>query len=112
MHTEVTAIKVMLLAAPVLATSSLAVSAQPAPPRKTSPTGQPAALPAAQPSSPANLAGQDATYLTRQLEAFREGTHVHEQMPVIAKTLCDTQIADVAAYYNAVQIEVIKVPGQ
>ena len=48
----------------------------------------------------ANLAGQDATYLTRQLEAFREGTRVHEQMSVIAKTLSDTQMADVAAYYT------------
>lgn len=61
---------------------------------------------------PANLAGQDATYLTRQLEAFREGTRVHEQMSVSAKTLSDTQMTDVAAYYNAVQVEVVNVPGQ
>ena len=60
----------------------------------------------------ANLAGQDATYLTRQLEAFRAGTRVNEQMSVIAKTLTDQQVADVAAYYNAVQIEVVKVPGR
>ncbi len=60
----------------------------------------------------ANLAGQDATYLTRQLEAFREGTRVHEQMSVIAKMLSDTQMADVAAYYNAVEVEVVRVPGQ
>jgi len=59
----------------------------------------------------ANLAGQDATYLTRQLEAFRGGGRVHEQMSVIAKGLSDGQIADVAAYYGAVQIEVVKVPG-
>lgn len=60
----------------------------------------------------ANLAGQDATYLTPQLEAFREGTRVHEQVLVIAKPLSDTRMADVAAYYNAVQIEVVHVPGQ
>ncbi len=60
----------------------------------------------------ANLAGQDATYLTRQLEAFREGTRVHEQMSVIAKMLSGSQMADVAAYYNAVEIEVVRVPGQ
>lgn len=59
----------------------------------------------------ANLAGQDATYLTRQLQAFREGTREHEQMSVIAKDLSDAQMADVAAYYNAVQIEVVKVPS-
>ena len=58
----------------------------------------------------ANLAGQDATYLTRQLEAFRGGARTHEQMSVIAKGLSNAQITDVAAYYNAVQIEVVKVP--
>ncbi len=31
-------------------------------------------------------------------------------MSVIAKTLSDTQMADVAAYYSAVQIEVVNVP--
>ena len=58
----------------------------------------------------ANLAGQDATYLSRQLLAFRGGERVHEQMSLIAQTMSDQQIADVAAYYNAVQIEVVKVP--
>lgn len=60
----------------------------------------------------ANLAGQDATYITAQLVAFREGTRVNEQMSVVAKTLTDAQIADLAAFYNAIQIEVVKVPGQ
>lgn len=59
----------------------------------------------------ANLAGQDATYLTRQLQAFRDGGREHEQMTVIAKGLSDAQMTDVAAYYNAVQIEVVKVPA-
>ncbi len=59
----------------------------------------------------ANLAGQDATYLTRQLEAFREGSRVNEQMSVVAKTLTDQQIANLAAFYSAIQIEVVKVPG-
>ncbi len=58
----------------------------------------------------ANLAGQDATYVTRQLTAFRSGERVHEQMSVIAKTLSDQQIADVAAYYGAIQIEVVRTP--
>ena len=60
----------------------------------------------------ANLAGQDPTYLTRQLQAFRAGARVNEQMSLIAKTLTDQQIADVAAYYAAVKIEVVGVPGQ
>jgi len=59
----------------------------------------------------ANLAGQDAAYLTRQLQAFRNGGREHEQMSVIAKGLSDAQMTDVAAYYNAVQIEVVKVPA-
>ena len=60
----------------------------------------------------ANLAGQDATYVTAQLVAFREGTRVNEQMSVVAKTLTDAQIADLGAFYNAIKIEVVKVPGQ
>ena len=59
----------------------------------------------------ANLAGQDATYLTRQLDAFRSGARTNEQMSVIAKTITDQQSADVAAYYNAIRIEVVSTPG-
>lgn len=60
----------------------------------------------------ANLAGQDATYLTRQLEAFRGGARVNEQMSVVAKALTDPQIANLAAFYNAIRIEVTSVPGR
>lgn len=60
----------------------------------------------------ANLAGQDATYLQRQLVAFRSGERKHEVMSVIAAGLTDKQIADAAAYYAAVQIQVVKVPGK
>lgn len=59
----------------------------------------------------ANLAGQDATYVARQLEAFRAGTRVNEQMTVVSQTLTDEQIANLAAFYGAIQIEVVKVPG-
>ena len=58
----------------------------------------------------ANLAGQDAGYLSRQLAHFRDGTREHEQMSVIARTLSDVQVADVSAYYGAITIEVTKVP--
>lgn len=60
----------------------------------------------------ANLAGQDATYITRQLTAFRDGSRVNEQMSVVAKTLTDDQIANLAAFFNAIQVEVVQVPGQ
>lgn len=58
----------------------------------------------------ANLAGQDATYLTRQLEAFRGGARVNEQMSIVAKTLTDPQITNLAAFYNAIRIEVVTPP--
>lgn len=60
----------------------------------------------------ANLAAQDAGYLTRQLLAFRSGERVNEQMSLVAKPLTDQQIADVAAYYAAITIKVTSVPGQ
>ena len=60
----------------------------------------------------ANLAAQDATYLTRQLLAFRSGERVNEQMSIVAQPLTDEQIADVAAYYNAIKIEVTSIPGR
>lgn len=59
----------------------------------------------------ANLAGQDATYTTRQLEAFRSGARVHELMTVVSKGLTDEQIANLAAFYGAIQVEVVRVPG-
>lgn len=60
----------------------------------------------------ANLAGQDATYLTRQLTAFRGGERVNEQMSLVAKALTDAQIADLAAFYAAIRVEVLSVPGR
>ena len=59
----------------------------------------------------ANLAGQDATYLTRQLQAFRSGARVHELMTVVSKTLTDEQVADLAAFYAKIEVEVVRVPG-
>lgn len=59
----------------------------------------------------ANLAGQDAGYLARQLEAFRSGARVHELMTVVSKGLTDKQVADLAAFYSAIQVEVVRVPG-
>lgn len=59
----------------------------------------------------ANLAGQTAIYVTNQLRAFRSGDRKHEQMNVIAAELTDPQIADLAAWYEAIQIDVT-VPGR
>lgn len=53
-----------------------------------------------------HLAGQPQTYLVAQLKAFRSGARQHEVMTVIAKPLSDVDIADLAAWYASLEIEV------
>ena len=53
-----------------------------------------------------NIGGESATYLTRQLTAFRSGERKHEQMSVIAASLSDADIDDVAAWYSSVEFTV------
>jgi len=60
---------------------------------------------AAAPDAP-NLAGQPAIYLSAQLKAFRSGARKHEVMSVIAKPLTDAEIADLAAWYASLKVEV------
>ncbi len=62
-----------------------------------------------QPDAP-NLAGQPEFYLRDQLRAYRSGKRVHEVMAVIAKPLTDAEIAELAAYYSAIAIELKKKP--
>jgi cytochrome c553 len=50
-----------------------------------------------------NLAGQDEDYLSEQLKNFRSGARQNETMSVIAKPLSDTEIANLAAYYNSLK---------
>jgi cytochrome c553 len=57
-----------------------------------------------------NLAGQPAAYLQRELRNYRAGTRRNEMMSVAAKNLSDADIADLAAYYSSIQIEVKAVP--
>ncbi len=51
-----------------------------------------------------NLAGQPEVYLAEQLQAYRAGERGHEQMSLIAADLTDDEIADLAAYYAAIEI--------
>ncbi|MBP0615358.1 c-type cytochrome [Jiella mangrovi] len=51
-----------------------------------------------------NLAGDSAYYITEQLKAFRSGQRQHEQMSIIAKGLSDADIADLAAWYAAIEV--------
>jgi cytochrome c553 len=48
-----------------------------------------------------HIGGENPAYIMHQLTAFREGTREHEMMTVVAKTLTDQQIADVAAWYSS-----------
>jgi cytochrome c553 len=58
---------------------------------------------AVQPDAP-NLAGQNPTYVAAQLGQFRSGERKHEQMNIIAAQLTDRQIADLAAWYAAIEL--------
>lgn len=53
-----------------------------------------------------NLAGQPEGYLVEQLKAFRSGKRANEVMAVIAKPLSDAEIAELAAWYASVRIEI------
>lgn len=60
---------------------------------------------AAAPETP-NLAGDPEGYLVRQLRAFRSGARQHEVMGVMAKSLSDADIADLAAWFASLKVEV------
>jgi cytochrome c553 len=52
-----------------------------------------------------NLAGQPATYIGIQLRHYRDGQRKHEVMSVMAKPLSDTDIDNLAAWFNSIKIE-------
>jgi cytochrome c553 len=62
-----------------------------------------------QPDAP-NLAMQPEMYLVKAMKDYRSRARRHEQMNVAADALSEKEIADVAAYYAAIEIEVIKKP--
>ncbi len=53
-----------------------------------------------------NIAGSPALYIEKQLKAFRSGERSEENMSVVAKPLSDADIADLAAWYSGLQVEV------
>lgn len=57
-----------------------------------------------------NLAGQVEPYLVKALTEYRDGTRRNEIMNVVAKPLIDAEIANLAAYYGSIQIDVLP-PG-
>jgi cytochrome c553 len=58
-----------------------------------------------------NLAGQKAGYTTAQLQHYRSGERKHELMTVVSQGLTDAQIADLAAWYEAIEVTAT-VPGR
>lgn len=46
-----------------------------------------------------NLAGQYSTYIAKELRKFQSGARKHQIMSVMAKTINDFDLADVAAYF-------------
>jgi cytochrome c553 len=53
-----------------------------------------------------HLAGQPALYLAAQLRAYRSGERKHAVMNVMAKPLSDADIANLAAWFSSIRIEV------
>lgn len=53
-----------------------------------------------------HIGGEQASYIAVQLTAFRDGTRTHEMMSVVAASLTDQQIANLAAWYSAQRITV------
>ena len=51
-----------------------------------------------------SLAGQHATYITRQLNAFRAGERKNDLMSPMAMILSDEDVADLAAYFAAQKV--------
>ena len=57
-----------------------------------------------------NIAGQTEPYLVVQLQAFKSGARKNDAMSVVAPSLSDNDIDDLAAYFSAIEINVVKVP--
>jgi cytochrome c553 len=59
-----------------------------------------------------NIAGQTEPYLITQLQAFKAGLRKNDAMSVVIPPLSDQDLEDLAAYYSAIEIQIVKVPGE
>ena len=59
-----------------------------------------------------NIAGQNEQYLIKQLTAFKNGERQNEMMSLVAPSLSDKDIENLASYYSAIEIKVVSVPGK
>jgi cytochrome c553 len=58
-----------------------------------------------------NIAGQTEPYLVVQLQAFKSGARKNDAMSVVAPSLSDQDIDDLAAYFSAIEISIVKMPN-
>jgi cytochrome c553 len=58
-----------------------------------------------------NIAAQIEPYIVAQLQAYKSGMRKNDAMSVVAPSLSDTDIEDLAAYFSAIEINVVKMPG-
>ena len=59
-----------------------------------------------------NIAGQTEPYLVTQLQAFKSGTRKNEAMSLVAPSLSDEDVEDLAAYFSAIEVQIVKIPGE
>ena len=57
-----------------------------------------------------NLAGQSELYLVKALKDYRSGARKNDMMSLVAPTLEDKDIDDLAAYYAAIEVTVAPPP--
>jgi cytochrome c553 len=53
-----------------------------------------------------HLSGQPEFYLIKSMNDYRQGVRKHDMMTLVVKNLTDQDIADLAAYYAAIEISV------
>jgi cytochrome c553 len=46
------------------------------------------------------------------MQAFKTGVRKNDAMSVVMPPLSDADIEDLAAYYSAIEIKIVKVPGE
>jgi cytochrome c553 len=57
-----------------------------------------------------NLAGQTEPYLLTQLQAFKSGVRNNESMSIVISSLSDKDVEDLAAYFSAIEVKIVKIP--